>query len=99
LTKPSTGREKVLDQKTTIALQATFLKAFSRVLPRYPQPVPQQVGTSQNCDKTGICGGYMSRFGGEPDLFSTIWYRPYEHRKTNVGAGLLAKAVDQFQMY
>jgi hypothetical protein len=55
------------------------------------------MGTSQKRDKTGICGGYMSRFGGGLDLFSTIWDRPYEHRKTNVGAGLLAKAVGQFQ--
>jgi hypothetical protein len=93
------GREKTTVQKTISALQATVLKAFSRVPPRYPQPVPQWMGTSQNCDKTGICGGYMSRFGGWLDLFSTIWYRPYEHRKTKVGAGLLAKAVGQFQKH
>jgi len=99
LTNPFVGRGKSTDQKTTTLLEATVLKAFSQLLPRYPQPVPQWMGTSQNCDKTGICGGYMSRFGRWLDLFSTIWYRPYEHRKTSVGAGLLAKAVGQLQMY
>src|SRR5260221_56210 len=60
------------DQKPTNTLQATVSKALSQLLPRYPQPPPQQTGTSQIDDKTSICSGFMSHFGRLSRLFSTI---------------------------
>jgi len=83
---------KTPDQKTTNALQATYLKAYSQLLPRYPQPVPQQTGTSQNRDKTTVCGDFMSRFGKGCGLLSTI-IPPLSI--SPVGASLLAMAVGQ----
>ena len=72
LTKPGQRSAKTPDQKSTTPLQATDSKAYSQLLPRYSQPVPQQTGTSQNRDKTAICSGFMSRFERSSILFSTI---------------------------
>jgi hypothetical protein len=84
LTKLPHGFVKTPDQKTTATLQATDLKAFSQLLPRYSQPAPQQTGTSQNRDKTTICSGFMSRFGRSSILFSTISL--YHNSSSRVGA-------------
>jgi hypothetical protein len=72
LTSAPTGRLKTPDQKTITTPQATPLKACSQLLPRYPQPVPQQTGTSQNPAKTTDCSGFMPRFGSLRIMFSTI---------------------------
>jgi hypothetical protein len=98
LTKGAAGSQKPAGQKTLITLQATYLLTFSQLLPRYPQPVPQRMGTSQNCDKTGICGGYMSRFVGRLDLFSTIWHRPCGQRKNTGGSGLACDGICSVQL-
>ena len=81
LTNRPSPQRKHADQKTTTALQATVSKAFSQLHPRYSQPAPQQTGTSQNCGKTAICSGFMSRFGRLAILFSTI---SGKHTKTPV---------------
>jgi hypothetical protein len=76
LTNHAAHPAKTADQKTTTALKALYNVGFSQLLPRYPQPPPQQTGTSQNDDKTGIYRVYMSRFSRVAILFSTICGNP-----------------------
>jgi hypothetical protein len=72
LTSCGYDSQKSTDQKTINRLKATFYKALVELHPRYPQPAPQQTGTSQKPRKTAICSGFMSRFSSMYELFSTI---------------------------
>lgn len=72
LTNAARACQKSTDQKTLNPLKTTNYKASSQILPRYPQPIPQQTGTSQNCDKTTVCSGFMSHPAKFSIAFSTI---------------------------
>ena len=64
LTLASRNHSRTADQKTTRSLEALYLKALSKVLPSYPQPLPHQKWTTQNPEKTAACSDFVSRLKG-----------------------------------